>query len=252
MSKFMLLRNPYNWGNDRTNRSEVADRNLNTFYQGSSITAIISENGLLTGVARRASHIFTVTETSTSYNVSLQNVSLPASVTVDGRTISKQFEGKTYTFHELTTPLTAVSLPFAFIPSGKIYRLAVLDDTGAFNRENDFLFDILDVDRVHLGRVHTAADGSVSDSPPLNNMSPKWRVRLRAQFYGTQNPDTLTEQLLAFFGANREFFVCVDTTELPYLCFSAILENRDIQIRLLSNKLGAGRARSVAFTIRER
>ena len=251
MSKFILFPAPYNYGKGRTNRPQVADKNLNTFYQGASVLAIISENGLITGVARRASHVFTITETSTRYTVNLHQVLLPETVTVDGRDISHKFEGRTYTLHELTTPLTAASLVFSFIPSGNIYRLAVLDDTNAFNRDNSSLFDGIDVDRIHLGRVQTAADGSVSYAKPLTDMSPKWEIRLRAQFNGSVHPDTLVESLLTFFSQNPTFFAVIDSDELPYLAFPAVLPNPRTQIRYLSNKLAAGRARSVAFTIRE-
>lgn len=252
MSNFILFPDPYNFGGNRTNRSAVVDKNLNTSYAGTGITAIISENGQSTGVARRASHIFTISETSTSYTVSSETVSLPTTETISGHSVSKVFEGKTYTLHELATVLTEASLSFTFSPSGKITRLAVLDDTNAFNRENSYLFDVIDIDRINLGRVHTSADGTVSESPPLNNMSAKFRCRLRAQFYGDQNPDTFLEDLLAFFSQNRHFFACIDTQFTPYLCFPALLENRETQIRYLNRKLGAGRARSVAFTIRER
>ena len=252
MSNFLLFPEPYNFGDDRTNRTEVVDKNLNTSYAGTDVTTIISENGQSAGAARRASHIFTITETSTAYTVSSQTVTLPTTQTVDGHDVSKVFEGKTYTLHELTTALSEASLSFTFSPIGKIYRLAVLDDTNAFNRDNSHLFDAIDIDRINLGRVHRAADGTVSESPPINNMSSKFRVRLRAQFYGERNPDALVESLLSFFGQNRHFFACIDTDFTPYLCFPALLENRETQIRYLSNKLGAGRSRSIAFTIRER
>lgn len=252
MSNFILFPEPYNFGGNRTNRRAVVDKNLNTAYAGTDVTPIISENGQSTGNARRASHIFTISETATAYTVASQTVMLPITKTVDRHNISTVFEGKTYILHELETVLTQASLSFTFSPSGKIYRLAVLDDTNAFNRDNSYLFDVIDIDRINLGRVHSAADGTVSDSPPLNNMSQKWRIRLRAKFYGEKNPDTLVESLLSFFGQNRHFFACIDTDFTPYLCFPALLENRETQIRYLSNKLGRGRSRSVSLTIRER
>ena len=157
------------------------DLNLNTFSPDTTIEAVTSVDGTPSGMAQRVSHVFAITDGIASFadSQTIGTVSIA----------SDEFEGKRYTFKELSSPVTIARANLALSISGtpKTYRLALLDDTDAFTLD-DGAFSVLDMDRTPVGNVRVAADGSASWSPGINNMSPKWSLRLQAKLYGTVNP----------------------------------------------------------------
>lgn len=241
--KFYLFPYPRNWGGNRTNRKQVVDLNLNTFTPDVTIEAITSVDGTPSGTAQRVSHVFSITD---------KVVSFADSQTIGTVSIaSDEFEGKRYTFKKLTTAATVSRSNIALTVSGtpKTYRLALLDDADAFTLE-DGAFSVLDMDRTPVGNVRVAADGSASWSPGINNMSPKWSLRLQAKLYGTENPKEKAYELLAFMSQNPQCFIAMDAVNEPFLIFPCLFPNVATQIRYLSQRIGAGK--SVSFTVRER
>ena len=241
--KFYLFPYPRNWGGQRTNHKQVVDLNLNTFSSDPTIEAITSVDGTPSGTAQRVSHVFSITEGV---------VSFADSQTIGSISIaSDEFEDKRYTFKKLTTAVTMARANLALSVSGtpKTYRLALLDDTDAFILD-DGAFSVLDMDRTPVGNVRVAADGSASWSPGINNMSPKWSLRLQAKLYGTVNPKEKAYQLLAFMSKNPHCFIAMDAVNEPFLIFPCVFPNVATQLRYLSQRIGAGK--SVSFSVRER
>lgn len=229
---FHLFPEVLNFGGDKTEHPQVADLNLNTFYRGLAVNFDLKSS-------QRISHVFMVTEGITVISVANRRIpTLPAAYA----------DGKTYTFHKLATPLTTDTLRIT-TDTGNIYRIALLDDTNAFSRPINHLFNIVDLDQISLGTIQTGADGSLSEAPALNNNNDKWHVRLRTAFYGTTHPDTLVDDLVAFISQYKHPFCCLDTENLPHVCFPAIFP-RQTQIRYMSRNITKGR--SVLFSVRER
>ena len=145
------------------------------------------------------------------------------------------------------TDQTAQTLDFTFVGTGvKVYLLAVLRAEfelaeGAFNTS--------DIDSVQLGRIADQADKSLTYIPPLFNKSDAWRVRLRAELYGSRHPESKAPELVAFIRNNKHYFAAVDTEIHPELIFVGVFPNAETQIRYITrNKSG----RRVGLTLRER
>ena len=253
---FILFPTPLNFGNQRTNRNQIVDGNLNSFTEHTTVQCHIDTDGDGTGTAQAFTHIAVISSGVTSYTAAGSNGTISRTIASTfensfGETISKDFNGRRYDFFRVPqvsgADQTAATLDFTFVgASAKIYLLAVLK---ADFELAEGAFDVTDIDSVQLGRVADQADKSQTYIPPLFNKSDVWRVRLRAELYGSRHPESKAKELVAFIRNNKHYFVAVDTEIHPELMFAGIFPNPETQVRYISkNKSG----RRVGFTLRER
>lgn len=253
---FILFKNPLNFGSGRTNRNPVVDGNLNTATEHTTIECHIDTDADGTGTAQAFTHIALISSGVTSYTASGSNGTI--SRTIDstfensfGETISKDFNGRRYDLFRVPqvseADQEAQTLSFTLVgTNSKVYLLAVLK---ADFELTEGAFDITDIDSVQLGRAADQADKSQTYIPPLFNKSDIWRVRLRAELYGSRHPEPKALELVAFIRNNKHYFAAVDTEIHPELIFAGIFPNPETQIRYITkNKSG----RRVGFTLRER
>ena len=253
---FILFPTPLNFGNQRTNRNQVVDGNLNSFSEHTTLQCHIDSDGDGTGTAQAFTHIAVISSGVTSYTAagSTGTVSRTIGSTFQNafrETISKDFNGRRYDLFRVpqvsNADQTAQTLDFIFVGTGaKIYLLAVLK---AEFELAEGAFDVTDINSVQLGGVADQANKSQTYIPPLFNKSDIWSVRLRAELYGSRHPEPKAKELVAFIRNNKHYFVAVDTENHPELIFSGIFPNPETQIRYITgNKTG----RRVGFTLRER
>ena len=268
---FILFPTPLNFGNQRTNRNQVVDGNLNSYTEQTTVECHIDTDADGTGTAQAFTHIALISSGVTSYKASgSRNIADNSNHTLSrtigssfensfGEDISRDFNGRRYDLFRVpqvvdpdlravtNAELEAQTLNFTLVGTNiKVYLLAVLK---AEFELAEGAFDVTDIDSVQLGRVADQADKSQTYIPPLFDKSDVWRVRLRAELYGSRHPESKSNELVAFIRKNKHYFVAVDTEIHPELIFAGIFPNPETQIRYITgNKIG----RRVGFSLRER
>ena len=98
---FILFSTPLNFGNQRTNRGQAVDGNLNTATEHTTVQCHIDTDGDGTGTAQAFTHIALISSGVSNYTAAGSNGAISRTIESSfensfGDTISKDFNGRRY------------------------------------------------------------------------------------------------------------------------------------------------------------